>query len=293
MEQRVRQIVGRVVGPDRVEAKIDVTIDYTKEEQTISDVNPDKVAVISSNTSNMNLNGTGLNPTGIPGAKSNVPGEQEAINLATSQTSNKRDSERLNYEVSKTVSHKVLPVGQIKRITTSVLVDGKQPYPIDGTVPEFEPRTAEEMAKIEELAKNAIGFTDGRDNLTVHNMLFQLDHIQVQEIREQKRETREYMSTLILSSIIALAIVFFFAFVVRPYFRWLSYDPERKEKQSIIEEFKPDLELSSIQNVQVKEDVPFDMLSPNEQVLYVAKNDPERTTEAIRILLNPHQSVSA
>ena len=124
-------------------------------------------------------------------------------------------------------------------------------------------------------------------------MLFQLDHIQVQEIREQKRETREYMSTLIISALIAFGIVFFFAFVVRPYFRWLSYDPERKDKQSIIEEFKPDLELSSIQNVQVKEDVPFDMLSPQEQVLYVAKNDPERTTEAIRTLLNPHQSVSA
>src|SRR5690606_437900 len=205
----------------------DVTIDFTQEEQTISDINPDKVAIISSNVTNMNLNGSGLNPTGIPGAKSNVPGEQEALNLTTSQTNNKRDTERLNYEISKTVSHRVLPVGDINRITTSVLVDGKQAYPLDGTIPEFESRTPDEMRKIEELVKNAIGFVEERDTVTVHNMLFQLDHVQVQEIREQKRETREYMSTLIISALIAFGIVFFFAFVVRPYFRWLSYDPER------------------------------------------------------------------
>ena len=43
-------------------------------------------------------------------------------------------------------------------------------------------------------------------------------------------------------------------------------------------------------NVQVKEDVPFEKLSPQEQILFLAKNEPARTTEAIRILLNPHQA---
>ena len=87
-----------------------------------------------------------------------------------------------------------------------------------------------------------------------------------------------------------MALVFFFAFVVRPYFRWLSYDPERKKKEAIVEEFKPDLEMGGMSNVQVKEDVPFEKLSPQEQILFLAKNEPVRTTEAIRILLNPHQA---
>ncbi len=291
MEERIRAIVGRVVGPERVEAKVDVVIDYTKVEETISEIDPDKVAPISTYSSTMDLSGTGLNPTGIPGSKSNVPGEQEALNLMTAQTKNNKTNERMNYEVSKKVSHQVMPLGNIKRLSAAVLVDGKQPYPTDGTVPKFEPRTQEEMQKITELVKNAVGFVDTRDQVTVHNMLFQLDHYQVQAITEQKKENREYISTLAMSAIVALSLVFFFAFVVRPYFRWLSYDPERRRSEAIVEEFKPDLELGNIQHVQVKEDVPFDKLTPREQVLYLAKHEPARTTEAIRILLNPHHTV--
>ncbi len=289
-EERIRAIVGRVVGPERVEAKVDVVVDYTRIEETISEIDPDKVAPVSTYTSNMDLSGTGLNPTGIPGSKSNVPGEQEALNLMTAQTKNTKTNERMNYEVSKKVSHQVMPLGNIKRISAAVLVDGKQPYPTDGNVPKFEPRTQEEMSKIEALVRNAIGSVDTRDQVTVHNMLFQLDHTQVQAITEQKKENRQYISTLALSAIIALGLVFFFAFVVRPYFRWLSYDPERRRNEAIVEEFKPDLELGNIQHVQVKEDVPFDKLTPKEQVMYLAKHEPARTGEALRILLNPHQT---
>lgn len=293
LEEKIRAIVGRVVSPDRVEAKVDVTLDYTQEEQTISDIDPDRTVVIASATNNMTLEGTGLNPTGIPGSKSNVPGEQESLSQATSRTNNSKTGERINYEVAKKVSRKILPTGTITRISAAVLVDGKQPYPIDGTVPAFEPRTPEEMKKIEELVKGAIGFSETRgDHVEVDNMLFQLDQVQVQAIAEQKKENRGYIATLGVSALVALALLFFFAFIVRPYFRWLSYDPERRKQEAIIEEFKPDLELGSIQHVQVKEEVPFDKLTPTEQVMYLAKHEPMRTTEAIRIMLNPHQGLA-
>jgi len=287
LEQKIRAIIGRIVGQDRVEAKVDVNMDFTKEEQTISDLDPDKVVVLSQNTTNQKTAGSGLNPTGIPGSKSNVPGEQEALNLSTSNANNSRDTELVNYEIAKTISHKILPIGKIRRISAAVIVDGKQSTPLDGTAAEFEERTKEEMAKIEELVRSAIGYVDGRDEVKVHNLLFQLDYVQVEALNAEKQEKRDYISTLAISSVVALALVLFFSFVVRPYFRWLTYDPQRKERQSIVEEFKPDLEKSGIQSIQIAEDVPFEKLSPQEQVLYVAKNDPMRTTEALRSLLNP------
>lgn len=290
MTGKIKTLVGRIVGQDRVDAKVDVDVDFTQEEQTINDIDPDKVVVISSNVNNQEMAGNGLNPTGIPGAKSNVPGEQEDLVVNSNSTKSKRASERVNYEVSKTKRHKVLPVGTIKRISAAVIVDGTQVYPSDGTAPEFQARTPEEMRKIEDLVRSAIGFKEGRDEVKVHNLMFELAATQVQAIKEKKQENRKYISTLVVSSVIALALVFFFAFIVRPYFRWLSYDPERKRKEEIVEEFKPDLEMGSIQNVQVKEDVPFEKLSPQEQILYLAKHEPARTTEALRILLNPHQS---
>lgn len=291
-EENIRGIVGRVVGFDRVDVKVDATVDFTQEQQTISDVDPDRVATVSRETQGYSLNGTGLNPTGIPGSKSNVPGEQEAINITQSQTSNKKDSEVVNFEIAKKVSQKTLPVGKITKLSTAVIVDGKQQYLPDGTQPIFEPRTEEEIKKLEELVKSAIGFEEKRgDIVTVRNMMFQLDQIKIDNIKEETRQTREYISTLAVSAAIALALVFFFAFIVRPYFRWLSYDPARKHDQQVVEDFKPDLELGTLQSVQIKEDVPFEKLSPQEQVLYLAKNEPKRTTEALRLLLNPHHNV--
>ena len=290
-EENIRGIVGRVVGGDRVEVKVDAIVDFTQESQTISDVDPERVVAVSRETQGFSLNGSGLNPTGIPGSKSNVPGEQEQTSANQSSTQNKKDSEIVNFEIGKKVSQKTLPVGRIQRLSAAVLVDGKQEYPTDGTRPSFDPRSEPEIKQIEELVRSAIGFDEKRsDIVTVRNMMFQLDPTQMESIKEDKKETREYISSIGISSAIALALVLFFAFIVRPYFRWLSYDPTRKQEQQLVEDYRPDLELGTLQNVLIKEDVPFDKLSPQEQVQYLAKNEPKRTTEAIRLLLNPHQS---
>lgn len=292
LESKIRGLVGRIAGADRVEAKVDVSVDFTQEEQTISEVDPEKVAVVSKTTQGASMEGNGLNPTGIPGSKSNIPGEQEQLQLTTSKAQNKQESELINYDVSKTIAKKTLPVGNIKRISAAVLVDGRQEFPVDGSKPVFDPRSAEEMKQIEEIVRKAIGFQQGRDEVTVTNMMFQMDPNQSQAINEVKKENREYISTLVLSGAVAFSLVLFFMFVVRPYFRWLSYDPERRAEQTLAEEYRPELDMGAGDSIQVKEDVPFEKLSPREQIMYLAKNEPKRTTEALRMLLNPHQSAS-
>lgn len=292
LEEKIRAIVGRIVGQERVEAKVEALLDFTQEEQTISDVDPERVAAVSTQTSNQSLDGTGLNPTGIPGAKSNVPGETGNVNQASSGTKNKNDSELINYEISKSVKHKRMQPVTIQRISAAVIVDGKQAnVATSGMQPEFQARPKEEMDKIAGLVRSAIGFVEGRDIVTVDNMLFQLDFMQVEALQAKKKEDRQYISTLAISAVVALSLVLFFAFIVRPYFRWLSYDPQRKASEAIIDEFKADLDMGGTQNIQIKEDVPFDKLTPQQQVIFIAKNEPERTTEALRMLLNPHNSI--
>lgn len=291
MEEKITSLVARIVGPDRVEAKVTANIDFTSEHQTISDIDPDDIAVASKNSSGMSMEGSGLNPTGIPGAKSNIPGEQEPLQAATSKTGSKKESEIVNYEISKTISERTLPMGNIKRISAAVIVDGKQAYPSDGSPAAFDPRSAEELKKIDELVKNAIGYKDGQDTVTVHNLMFQLDPIQLQQMTTKQEEDRHYISTLAISATVAFSLILFFLFIVRPYFRWLSYDPEMKQKQKLVDEFKPELENFGIKNIQAQEEVPFDKLSPQEQVIYLARHEPKRTTEALKLLLNPQQNV--
>ncbi len=292
LRTKVTSLVGRIVGIDKIDAKIDVEVDFTREEKTVSDINPDKVVVLSSNTTNAEMNGRGLNPTGVPGAKSNVPGEQEELVINSNKSESTRNTERLNYEIAKTKSHKILPVGQIIRITAAVIVDGKQLHLPNGQKPEFVERTPEEMKKIEELVKRAIGYREGRDEVTVHNIMFELAPEQVEELNEKKEEDRKYITTIAISAAASLALILFFTFIIRPYFRWLSYDPEKKRRQTVIEEYTPDLEMGGIKNIQVKEDIPFEKMSPQEQIRYLAKHDPARTTEGIRMLLNPHHQTT-
>ena len=45
-----------------------------------------------------------------------------------------------------------------------------------------------------------------------------------------------------------------------------------------------------VQSLQVKEEVPFEKMTQQEQILYIAKNDPKRTVEAIRMILSPNQA---
>ena len=161
---------------------------------------------------------------------------------------------------------------------------------LNGAKVAFEPRSDEEMKKIEELVKRAMGFKDGRDEVQVHNMMFQLDNTQRQVISMETQERREYFSTIAISIAAALSLVLFFAFIVRPYFRWLTYDNERKHQAALIEEYKPDLEQSMVQSLHVKEEVPFEKMTQQEQILYIAKNDPKRTVEAIRLILSPNQA---
>lgn len=235
------------------------------------------------------MEGNGLNPTGIPGSKSNIPGEQEQLSLTTSKAQNKQESEQINYDVSKTVAKKTMPIGTIKRISAAILVDGKQDFPLDGSKPVFDARSAEEMKQIDDIVRKAIGFQQGRDDVSVTNMMFQMDPTQSQAINEVKKDNREYISTLVLSGAVAFALVLFFMFMVRPYFRWLSYDPERRAEQTLAEEYRPELDMGAGNSIQIKEDVPFEKLSPKDQIMYLAKNEPKRTTEALRMMLNPNQ----
>ncbi len=289
LEEKIIGLVGRIVGIDKVDAKVDASIDFTKEEQTISDVDPDKVVTLSSSTTSQSVDGTGLNPTGIPGSKSNVPQDTETPNIGGSKSSSNRNSELINYEVAKTISHKVLPIGKINKISAAVIVDGSQTVTALGPS-EFIPRTEEEMKKIESLVKTAIGYVDGRDEISVHNMMFQVDPAYVADVKEEAKTHRDYLYNMVIAGVIALSIILFFAFVVRPYMRWLSYDPERKLKSKKIEEFEYhfDSKGENISNIytHVEKEKPTKNSALQEEIMYIAKTDPERTVEAMRVLFN-------
>jgi flagellar M-ring protein FliF len=283
LEQKIKDILSRVVGHDKVVSKVDATIDFKKIETTISDIDPERSAVIASQRNEQSSQGSGLNPTGVPGAKSNLPGEREDLALAGGlSNSTKSSTENLNFEVKKTLSKIVEPIGNITKISASVLVDGKM---LDR---KFVPRTSEEMVMISKLVKNAIGFQEGRDALTVESAQFELDEFALAEKASISARQTTLAQTALLSGVGIAVMLFFYYALARPYFRWLTYDPEKRSKEQFaLLDYDLEKTGAGARRVHVKEEVPFDKLSPKDQILYLAKNDPQKTTEAIRQLLSP------
>jgi flagellar M-ring protein FliF len=116
-------------------------------------------------------------PTGTPATTGNpatpaAPAAPAASvdNIATKQ------SETINYEVSKAVRRTVEPVGKLNRVSVAVIIDNqsKTTTGADGK-PQVtsEPRTEDEMKKYREIVAAAVGFNPERgDRLTVENVSF-------------------------------------------------------------------------------------------------------------------------
>lgn len=126
-------------------------------------------------------------PGGVPGALSNQPAPANTAPIATppanqqnaqtTQTANNNNNagprstqrnETSNYEVDRTIRHTKMNVGDVQRLSVAVVVNYK-------TLPDGKPLplTADQMKQIEDLTREAMGFSDKRgDTLNVVNSPF-------------------------------------------------------------------------------------------------------------------------
>lgn len=99
-----------------------------------------------------------------------VGGDLLAENEPTAQAN--RIEEVTNFEISKTIRNTVREVGEIKRLSVAVLVDGRYTTNADGEKV-YEPRSQEELDQIAALVRSAAGIDEDRGDLVeVVNMQF-------------------------------------------------------------------------------------------------------------------------
>jgi len=182
---RIERILAPIVGHGGVKAQVTAELDFTSTEKTSERFNPDLPAVRSEQTLEEVRSGGG--PGGVPGALSNQPpaegaapevagdaaaGEAAGGGSGERAPRNSRREETRNYELDRTISHTKLAAGSVRRLSVAVVVDNK-PVVGDGGEQGFEPLAAEEMERIRELVKDAVGFDAARgDTLNVVNAAF-------------------------------------------------------------------------------------------------------------------------
>lgn len=177
---RIEELLAPIVGADKVRAQVAADVDFTVTEQTQERFNPDQPALRSEQ---LNEEASRLSAVqGVPGALSNQPpaagtapqqaqgGAGEAGDAASLNTSKQATR---NYELDRVVSHTRLSPASLRRLSVAVVVDDIVQPGAAGVPPARRERTPEEIERISQLVREAIGFNAQRgDSVKVINSSF-------------------------------------------------------------------------------------------------------------------------
>lgn len=190
--QRIEELLTPLVGPGRVRAQVYADLDFTQTEKATETFGHDQAALRSEQTST-DQHGAGAAAGGVPGALSNQPpalvaqptaakpdaGKAAANTTASAATGDSSSSAARNYELDRTISHVSDPAGRLARLTVAVVLDDKLVNPVATAVGDAAPATksipfsAQELQRLTELTKNAVGFNATRgDSVSVINQAF-------------------------------------------------------------------------------------------------------------------------
>jgi flagellar M-ring protein FliF len=224
IEERIESVLSKVVGTGKVIAKVDATLNTRTSVMTEEEINPDATALKSQQTEEEILDGARTNPTGVPGARANLPGAEDTGQVGFRQNVRK-ELKTSNFEVPKTIRNIKEGPGSVERLSVAVLVDGVvKATTKDGvTQEEWTARSAEEMRKIEQIVKGAIGFTSARgDAVTVENIAFQKEDFSESERLLTTLERKKLLHSLLKWLVLSVSLGLFFFVVVRPFMRWIT-----------------------------------------------------------------------
>jgi flagellar M-ring protein FliF len=172
--ERIKELVEGVVGPGKARVEVTADIDLARVTEQKETYDPDGQVVRSEQTSEENSEEGAGDGNNAVGAAGNIPGGQGAAPfLPLNKNTSRGAQSTTNYEISKTVRTEIVEPGMIQKISVSVAVDGATAAGADGKPGAYTARTPEEMAKLEELVKAAVGFNPGRgDQVKVLNVRF-------------------------------------------------------------------------------------------------------------------------
>jgi flagellar M-ring protein FliF len=160
----IEDLLERSLGPGRVRAEVTVEMDLSQATTTEEVYDPETKVVRSQVTINEGEQSQDADPTPVT-VQQNLPDPNASAggNIRTSTKSNK-SQETVNYEISRKTKSTVREVGEIKKVSAAVIVDGVREKSADGKQTNYRDRTQEELAQIEALVKSAVGFTKDRDD---------------------------------------------------------------------------------------------------------------------------------
>lgn len=218
LEARIISILEPVVGKGKVRAKASAVIDFSRSETTEEKFDPEGQVVRSEQK--QNEKSTTVGAGGVPGVVSNLPGKT-TVAATPSQGQSEKQSQTVNYEMTKITSRTVNAPGLVKKLTAAVLVDGTYTPQQGSKEMKYTPRSEEDVRRYEELVRETMGFTESRgDQIKVVNMPFEV--AREEEVLPPKTKILEMAAPAARYALPLLAVILLVVFVLRPLAQSLS-----------------------------------------------------------------------
>lgn len=171
IRRQIESILIPVEGQDNVRAAVRAEVDFSRVEQAAEIYKPN-----SGNEASTILNqhvressGSEASTGGVAGAAANQPAGPAATGGGSA---NSAKETRTNYLVDKTIRITQQPVGAIRRLSVAVVLNHRAAAGPDGAVAK-RAHTADELAQLEKLVKEAVGFDANRgDTISITSSSF-------------------------------------------------------------------------------------------------------------------------
>ena len=231
--RRILDLLEPVVGRDNLRAQVNADVDFSQTEATHEEWKPNQgnnasAAVRSSQFSESSSGGSAV-PSGVPGAASNQPpvpaaapinGSAQALQAAQNGSvgGGARREGVTNYEVDKTVRVTRAATGNVKRLNAAVVVNHRVTTDAKGKTTST-PLTTDELAKLETLVKESIGFSDERgDSVKVINAPFRVEKVEPAPVLPlwQQPELIDLLRSFAVPALLALVALSVLFGLVRP-----------------------------------------------------------------------------
>lgn len=231
--RRIEDIVTPILGLGKVQAQVALDMDFTVTEETAEFYDPKQPQGMMRSERLLEESNARPQAAGIPGALSNQPpgtasapekinpqdpntaGNPNAVGTQTDTNLTQRQRKEMtrNYEMDKRVSHLRKVPGEIKRISTAVVLDDRVTLGTDGK-PAHNPLTAEELERITNLVKEAVGFNAARgDTVNVINATFAASPLTENPLPWWQQD---WFLALVKWGVVGIVAVLLLLLVVRP-----------------------------------------------------------------------------
>jgi flagellar M-ring protein FliF len=254
MEAKLVAMLEPLAGRDNVRATVNVSYDQGSEDRTDEVYDPNQTATLTLQKSEQ-VSESKNKATGVPGTASNSPAGAAAGGVAGSQAAASPNTPPLlqkealpvypqqgagvgqsvhqengTYGVTKHLLHTEEGPGRVRRVTAAVVVNDRSVMEGAGKLEHlvWKPRSADEMRRLEELARAAVGFDAKRgDQVAMENVSFSSNSPEVkppvmEKALEEARSLLRSQPGLARTAMLGLCGVLLVLLVLRPVARQVT-----------------------------------------------------------------------